>query len=163
MKPGVLFVCLGNICRSPTAHGVFRNLLLKHGLQNKVRVDSAGTGNWHVGRPPDKRAIDAAVSQGYDISDLRARRVDIEDFQKFDYLLAMDWSNLNHLQTLCPEKLNPHIGLFLDYLGKGDGHEVPDPYYGGISGFADVLDMVEKASMGLLKSMRERYPDLRED
>ena len=160
VKPAVLFVCLGNICRSPTAHGVFRHLLMKHNMIDKVVVDSAGTGNWHVGAQPDKRAQATATTKGYDISDLRARRVDIEDFHKFDYVLAMDWRNLDHLRALCPKECNPHIGLFLDYLGEGDGREVPDPYYGGDDGFDNVLNMIEKASTGLLKDLLEKYPDI---
>lgn len=162
-KIGVLFVCLGNICRSPSAHGVFRHLVSARGLDGQVHCDSAGTGDWHVGNSPDARATAEALKRGYDISDLRARRVCEEDFSRFDYLLAMDSSNLNNLRALCPDDASPHIELFLRYATHIDANhtlEVPDPYYRGDEGFSAVLSLVEDASAGLLDALIERHPQL---
>lgn len=145
----VLFVCLGNICRSPTAHGVFRHMLAQSSLAGQVRVDSAGTGAWHAGEPPDKRAQQEALRRDVNLSDLRARQVTPEDFEKFDYVLAMDHQNLRDLKAACPMSLQHKVQLFLSYADVPED-EVPDPYYGGAKGFQHVFDLVEAASRGLL-------------
>ena len=150
----VLFVCLGNICRSPTAEGVLRGKLEQAGLADRVEVDSAGTAGWHIGKAPDPRTCQAAAKRGYDLSALRARQVSAEDFQRFDLVLAMDHSNLRDLKAL-------HVGrgngpdLFLRRYGLAT-EEVPDPYYGGEDGFETVLDLVEQACDGLIAEIRER-------
>jgi protein-tyrosine phosphatase len=149
----VLFVCLGNICRSPTAHGVFSHQVAEAGLSGKIVVDSAGTGAWHVGEPPDARAAAAALLRGYDLSPLRARQVTPSDFGRFDYILAMDRGNLSHLEALCPEGYTGQLGLFLDFHPASPIKEVPDPYYGGDEGFEEVLDLVERAGEGLLRAL----------
>ena len=151
----VLFVCLGNICRSPTAHGIFEKMVVEAGLQEDIVVDSAGTGDWHIGKSPDPRASDAALSRDYDLSYLCARQVRPEDFLEFDYLLAMDKQNLWDLQAMALPEFNGHLGLFLDY-STSDLQEVPDPYCGGSEGFELVLDLVEGASQGLLAHLREQ-------
>ncbi len=148
----VLFVCLGNICRSPTAHGVFEQLATERGVS--VRVDSCGTGGWHAGEPPDARATAAAATRGYDLSPLRARQLASQDFDHFDYILAMDEQNLRDVEALRPADYAGHVGLFLDYTGQS-GAEVPDPYYGGAAGFDRVLDLIEAASEGLLAELRD--------
>ena len=149
----VLFVCLGNICRSPTAHGVFEALVQRRGLQRRVLVDSCGTGDWHVGEAPDHRATAEARRRGYELAHLRARQVDLSDFQRFDYILAMDHNNLAQLQAMSPPEYSGYLGLFLPFAGAAAADEVPDPYYGGDEGFARVLDMVEEASEGLLREI----------
>lgn len=154
-RASVLLVCMGNICRSPTAHGVLRDLLAREGLGDEVVVDSAGTHAYHVGEAPDERAQLAAARRGYDLSALRARRVRIEDFERFDYILAMDRSNLGELRRMCPPEHAAKLRLFLDYTGT-PGAEVPDPYFGGASGFEQVLDLVEAASRGLISTLRAR-------
>lgn len=151
----VLFVCLGNICRSPTAEGVFRHKLREAGLQGRVEVDSAGTGDWHVGKAPDSRTRIAAQRRGYDLSALRARQVEAADFQRFDLILAMDQSNLRNLQALRPANGKADLDLYLRrYQLALD--EVPDPYYGGEDGFEQVLDLIEQASDALLSEIRGR-------
>ncbi|MFT5575269.1 MAG: protein-tyrosine phosphatase [Bermanella sp.] len=150
----VLFVCLGNICRSPTAHAVFEALVAAEGLQHKIEVDSSGTGDWHIGHPPDKRASAAAAQRGVDMSTLRARQFCAEDFTHYDYILAMDASNLADIQALAPSVHKATVKLFLDYASEFKECEVPDPYYGGDAGFEHVLDMVEDASKGLLSAIR---------
>lgn len=150
----VLFVCLGNICRSPTAHGVFENLVTQRGLERLVQVDSCGTGDWHIGHAPDQRASAEAASRGYDLSHLRARQVQINDFDEFDYILAMDKQNLADLKAMCPSDFQGHLGLFLPFAAEASVEEVPDPYYGGDEGFTRVLDMIEAASEGLLREIR---------
>lgn len=152
----VLFVCLGNICRSPTADGIFRELVTSAKLDQKIMVDSAGTGAWHIGKAPDSRTIAAARTRGYDLSVLRARQVTARDFDEFDYILAMDEANLADLQQLKPAHFTGHLGLFLEFGARGDYREVPDPYYGGSDGFELVLDLVEDAAEGLLKHIRQR-------
>lgn len=147
----VLFVCLGNICRSPTAHGVFATLIDQRGLSGLVKVDSCGTGDWHLGSAPDPRAVAAASNRGYDLSRLRARQVQVDDFDVYDYILAMDGSNLEDLQALCPGDYRGHLGLFLSFAGELAPDDVPDPYYGGEEGFDQVLDLIEAASKGLLQ------------
>lgn len=146
----VLFVCLGNICRSPTAHGVFARMVAQRNLADLIEVDSCGTGGWHVGEPPDARATAEALKRGYDLSPLRARQIRDADFQRFDYILAMDQMNLADLQAMCPAAYPGRLDLFLSFAGNAPETEVPDPYYGGDRGFAHVLDLVEQASAGLL-------------
>lgn len=146
----VLFVCMGNICRSPTAEGIFRAQVRAAGLANVIATDSAGTHGYHVGEPPDSRAIEAAARRGIDITDLRARRVQAEDFKRFDLVLAMDRENLGQLSRLCPRDAVERPRLFMDFAPDLEAHDVPDPYYGGPDGFEHVLDLVEAASRGLL-------------
>ncbi len=150
----VLFVCLGNICRSPTAHVVFENLVARAGLQDVIEVDSAGTGDWHIGHPPDKRASARALQRGYDMSGLRARQFSPADFAEFDFILAMDDNNLADIQAQAPSAHDACLALFLDYAPNVEAREVPDPYYGGDSGFEEVLDMVEEAAAGLLDTVQ---------
>ena len=152
----VLFVCLGNICRSPTAHGVFVEKVNQAGLGEQILVDSAGTGDWHLGHAPDKRASAAAKSRDYDLSSLRARLVTSEDFGRFDYVLAMDNSNFSDLQVMRPDNYSGQLALFLNYTHSYVETEVPDPYYGEGDGFNLVLDMVEAASDGLLTEIKAR-------
>jgi protein-tyrosine phosphatase len=151
-KISVLFVCTGNICRSPTAEGVFRHCVEKAGLTARIVSDSAGTHDYHVGEPPDPRAQAAARRRGYELGELRARRVRREDFELFDYVLAMDEANLSQLERLCPRKHTHKLKLFLEF-GDGSPREVPDPYYGGPEGFERVLDLVERAAQRLLRHL----------
>lgn len=153
----VLFVCLGNICRSPTAHGVFETLVQRQGLAEVIRIDSAGTGDWHIGRAPDPRALQAAHRRGHDITHLRARQVVADDFRHFDYILAMDHSNLGDLEAMRPHWYQGHLGLFLDFAPGLEGMAVPDPYYGGEEGFDQVFDMVDAAARGLLDHIRSHH------
>ncbi len=153
----VLFVCMGNICRSPTAHGVFRRLVIERGLTSIVEVDSAGTHDYHVGSPPDARARQTALERGIDIADLRARRVEPEDFIRFDYVLAMDRENYASLKRVCPRGMEPKLMLFMDFAPDFRVRDVPDPYYGGQRGFDQVFDMVEAASRGLLADLSARF------
>jgi len=150
-KPGlrVLMVCLGNICRSPTAEAVLRQRLAAAGLAERVEVDSAGTGGWHIGAPPDARSQRHAARRGYDLSRLRARRVEDADFERFDLLLAMDEDNLAELQRLKPPVAGGEVRLFAAV-------EVPDPYQGGAQGFEAVLDLIEQASDAWVADLRER-------
>jgi protein-tyrosine phosphatase len=150
-KIRVLFVCMGNICRSPTAEGVFRTLVEKQGLSNRFEIDSAGTTGYHAGEAPDKRAQNAARKRGYDLSRIRARQVNSKDFSYFDYILAMDKDNLAQLKAMMPGNSKAVVRLFLDYAKNVDTKEVPDPYYGGADGFEHVLDLIENASVGFLK------------
>lgn len=154
----VLFVCMGNICRSPTAEGVFRRQLKAHAPELKVFVDSAGTHAYHVGEPPDPRACRAAERRGIDIMGLRARRVVDEDFASFDLILAMDELNRAVLEDRCQPQYRDRIRLFLEFSRERTGSEVPDPYYGGTGGFERVLDMVEEASIGLIEHLRAQMP-----
>jgi protein-tyrosine phosphatase len=149
----ILFVCLGNICRSPTAEGVFRHFLAHAGMEDKAFVDSAGTAAWHEGKAPDPRSIEFAKKRGYDLSSLRARQVTAKDFEKFDYILAMDKENLLNLQKLKPDNYTGELELFLNYAHEASETEVPDPYYGGDEGFGHVIDLIESASKGLLKEI----------
>jgi low molecular weight protein-tyrosine phosphatase len=152
----ILFVCLGNICRSPTAHGVFEAMLEVEGLSSSVSVDSAGTGAWHAGHSPDGRAQEVAKSRGFDLSHVRARQVEVEDFECFDYILAMDKTNLNDLLAQSPEAYKEKIKLFLSFGQNDKILEVPDPYYGGVKGFDTVLDLVENACLGLLDEIKKK-------
>ena len=152
----VLFVCMGNICRSPTAEGVFRHYLREHAPDLDVEIDSAGTHDYHVGEPPDPRAVKAAAKRGIDLSSLRARQVQDDDFERFDLILVMD--RLNHV-TLLERSLPEHHGrirMFLEFAAGAGRDDVPDPYYGGAQGFEDVLDLVEQASAGLADDLRRR-------
>ena len=157
VKIKVLFVCMGNICRSPTAHGVFQALVDKEGLTQDIEVDSAGTHAYHVGEQPDRRAQEVARSRGFDLSDQRARRTEGDDFLNYDYLVVMDQDNYHSLSAICPQGMEDKIHLFMDYAPSFRTREVPDPYYGGPSGFERVFDMVEAASQGLLDEMRRRH------
>jgi len=152
----VLFVCLGNICRSPTAEGVFRKLIEESGLGHGIAVDSAGTHAYHIDQPPDSRAQQAAARRGVDLSALRGRQATARDIQEFDYVLAMDRDNLRHLVRIAEDSAK--VRLFLEYSERFDEEEVPDPYYGGANGFDRVLDMIEDASLGLLADIRGRHP-----
>lgn len=147
----VLFVCMGNICRSPTAEAVFRHQVEAAGLAGSISIDSAGTHDYHIGDAPDLRAQLAAKKRGYDMSSLRGRQVEQGDFYRFDYLLAMDRNNLSILQRMAPPDSNAQLRLFLEYARRPVGDEVPDPYYGGAEGFEQVLDMAEDAAQGLLQ------------
>jgi protein-tyrosine phosphatase len=149
-KVSVLFVCLGNICRSPTAHGVFQGMVDSHGFSESISVDSAGTGDWHIGHSPDQRTALVAQTKGYDLSTLRARLVTSDDFDQFDYIIAMDKANLSDLNAMRPDHYTGHLSLFLDFSEQADYSEVPDPYYGGDNGFELVFNLVEAASRGLL-------------
>jgi protein-tyrosine phosphatase len=151
----VLFVCLGNICRSPTAEGVFRSLVEQEGLSSEINVDSAGTSNWHIGGSPDRRATEAARKRGIDLSQQKARQVEVEDFENFDYILAMDRENFKILSKLSPAGTEDRLKLFLEFARHAGREDVPDPYYGGEDGFDLVLDLIEDASKGLLADIQE--------
>jgi protein-tyrosine phosphatase len=150
---GVLFVCTGNICRSPTAEGVFRHLARRRGILDRLRVDSAGMIDYHAGEPPDPRAVKHAARRGYDLTDLRARQLTAADYHRFDRILAMDRGHLRELKGEAPKGTLGRIGKFLDYSERWQGLDVPDPYYGGAAGFEEVLDMVEEASERLLAAV----------
>lgn len=150
----VLFVCLGNICRSPTAEGVFRKLVVEEGLIDHIEIDSAGTHAYHIGKPPDHRAQAAALRRGVDLSALRGRQAVREDIERFHYVLAMDEENYEHLLAMCPEGMEERVRLFLEFAPHRSERNVPDPYYGGPAGFDRVLDMVEEAARGLLADIR---------
>jgi len=153
----VLFVCMGNICRSPLAHGLFEHLVKKEGLDTLIEVDSAGTHAYHVGEAPDPRSQDTARQRGIDISGQRARKVCVADFEEFDYVLAMDRDNYAILESICPAGHEDKLHLFLDFAPELPESEVPDPYYGGRSGFDRVFDLVEAAAHGLLAEIRRRH------
>jgi len=152
----ILFVCMGNICRSPTAEGVFRRLVLARAPHLPLEIDSAGTHDYHVGEPPDARAVKAAARRGIDLRDLRARQVSSEDFEHFDLILAMDRLNYVTLLERAPEASHERIRLFLDFATGSDIEDVPDPYYGGPLGFEQVLDLAEQAAAGLLDEVMTR-------
>lgn len=153
----VLFVCLGNICRSPTGEGVLRHLLKSRGLERHIQVDSAGTSGWHVGEAPDGRACQEAQRRGIDLSGQRSRAVDQNDFDTFDYILAMDTENYRNLRALCPEENQNRIYRCMDFAPKLGIQDVPDPYYGGDDGFKKVFDMVEAACLGLLAEIESKH------
>lgn len=154
----VLFVCMGNICRSPTAQAVFGEHAARAGLRGRVLIDSAGIGDWHVGEPPDPRAIAHAHRRGYDLSSLRARQVRREDFSRFAWILAMDIAILRDLVALRPSGHAGHVELLLDLVPGVAMREIPDPYFGGPEGFEKVLDLTERASAALLERVRAAIP-----
>jgi len=157
----ILFVCMGNICRSPTAEGVVRTRLSKAvseaGADLEVDLDSAGTHGYHLGHPPDRRAMEAARKRGVDLSSIRARRVRETDFSEFDLILAMDRDNLSHLEAMCPAELRDRLKLYMEFADDAATLEVPDPYYGGLNGFDRVLDLVEEAADGLIREILHRH------
>ena len=150
----ILFVCLGNICRSPTAEGVFRDIAAREAPDLEIHIDSAGTAAYHVGEPPDPRTQEAALRRGYDLSPLRARVVEPADFERFDLLLAMDRENFAVLQRRAPRDAQSRVRMFLEFAPDAGTTDVPDPYYGGPNGFEEVLDLVEAAAHGLLRHVR---------
>jgi len=152
----VLFVCMGNICRSPTAQGMFEALVEQARLSGRIHIDSAGTHAYHVGEPPDQRAREAAARRGIDLARQRARRVDPADFEQFDYVVAMDRSNLEDLHLICPDEHRQKLRLLLDFARHLEQQDVPDPYYGGAQGFERVLDLVEEGARGLLEDIRRQ-------
>lgn len=152
----ILFVCMGNICRSPTAHGVLRQKVLENGLANLVRVDSAGTHNYHPGSPPDERSQAHAARRGYDLSDLRARQIRDADYSRHDLILAMDWDNLALLKQECPADGQDKLRRLTEFCEHHESAVVPDPYYGGTQGFEHVLDLVEDACAGLIAHVRRQ-------
>lgn len=157
MKPvKVLFVCMGNICRSPTAEGVFQHLVKTTNLTDKIKIDSAGTHAYHIGSPPDTRAQAAANKRGINLSTLRGRQVESTDFKKFDYVLAMDDSNFSDLEIVAGGAVD-NLHMFLKFAENFTETEVPDPYYGGDQGFEHVLDLIEDASQGLLADIKAQH------
>ena len=156
-KINVLFVCMGNICRSPTAEGVFAYRLKEAGLDSVVGVDSAGTHAYHIGEQPDPRSQKTASQRGISLKHLKARKAVAEDFELFDYILAMDRDNYLGLEKICPPGSEYKLQLFLSYAPNLETDEVPDPYYGGPTGFDRVLDMIEEASEGLLQDIQLRH------
>ena len=148
---------MGNICRSPTAEGVFRHIVEQEGLADHIHIDSAGTHAYHVGEQPDTRAQQTARSRGIDLSKQRARKVNANDFEQFDYVLAMDSDNHMILASLCSDDNSERLNLFLDFAEGRSEAEIPDPYYGGPQGFEHVFDLVEEASRGLIEDIRKRY------
>ena len=156
-KVSVVFVCLGNICRSPTAEGVFRHLVEQEGLSEWITTDSAGTHAYHIGEQPDRRAQQTARARGVDLSDLRGRKAVDNDFNEFDYILAMDNENYQNLEVMCPPGSEDKLSLFLDFSKDHSETQVPDPYYGGDQGFEHVFDLVESASRGLLEDIKKRF------
>lgn len=154
-KIRVLFVCMGNICRSPTCEGVFRQMLVERGLAQLIDVDSAGTHSYHVGSAPDRRAQRAALEQGIEIGHLRARQINSHDFTAFDHILVMDYDNLEDLRAICPSEYQDKLRLLMEYSQDSSKEEVPDPYYGGRDGFALVLKLAREASAGFIASLRD--------
>jgi protein-tyrosine phosphatase len=152
----VLFVCMGNICRSPTAHGVFRQKVIDQGLADRVVVDSAGTHNYHPGSPPDERSQVHAKKRGYELSDLRARQIRQADFEQFDLIAVMDWDNLAQVKEDCPPQHQTKLRRLTEFCTRHDSPIVPDPYYGGKQGFDDVLDLVEDACDGLMRHVKNQ-------
>ena len=152
----VLFVCMGNICRSPTAHGVFQSLVKEEGLEDLIEVDSAGTHSYHIGSPPDLRSQEAARSRGIDLTGLRARRFVTTDFNEFDYLLGMDHANLADMLALKPDVTAARVKLMLEYSHRYEQQEVPDPYFGD-DGFDQVFDMIDDTARGLLRDIRSQH------
>lgn len=155
----VLFVCLGNICRSPSAQGIFEHLLEEAGLSDQVQVDSAGTHAYHQGEPPDQRAQMEAARRGIDLSQQRARAITEADFERFDYILAMDGSNLSVLESRCAAPYRDRLHRLLDFADGADSRDVPDPYFGGPDGFGRVLDLVESGARGFLAHLQSRTGD----
>ena len=152
----VLFVCMGNICRSPTAHGLFRDLVDKEELSDSIEIDSAGTHAYHIGNKPDNRSQMGAEKRGVDLSDLTARQVKLNDFSHYDYILAMDQSNLRDLFDICPEESQEKISLLSKFSKNSDLKDVPDPYYGGPNGFEEVFDQILDSLEGLLSVIKKK-------
>ena len=152
----VLMVCMGNICRSPTAQGVLEHLLHQRGLQSTIAVDSAGTHDYHIGLAPVRRTQQHALARGYDLSAQRARQLQKEDFTHFDWVLVMDADNERLARALCPPQHQHKIRLLADFCQKQPVHEVPDPYYGGADGFETVLDLCEDACAGFLAALSQQ-------
>ncbi|OAJ56590.1 phosphotyrosine protein phosphatase [Paraburkholderia ginsengiterrae] len=155
----ICFVCLGNICRSPTAEGVMRQLVGEAKLAERILVDSAGTGDWHIGEPPDERAQQAAARRGFDLAALRGRQIAAADFERFDLLIAMDDKNVAGLRQVCPPAQRDKIRLLMEFVPESDSRwggarEVADPYFGGAEGFEQVLDQCEAACRGLIAALR---------
>jgi len=146
----VLFICLGNICRSPTAEGVFKKLVLKGKLKHKIKIDSVGTGSWHIGNPPDIRSQKAASKRGINISDQRSRLITQKDIIESDYLVAMDIKNITTLKKIVPQEMQNKLFRFLEFAPNPDVLDIPDPYYSGPDGFNLVLDLIQEAAKGLL-------------
>jgi protein-tyrosine phosphatase len=158
-KVKVMFVCMGNICRSPSAEGVFQYMVQTSGLKDYIWVASAGTDNAHAGGPADPRSIEAAHKRGFDLSSHRAQHFKKEFFEEYDYILVMDRKNHDHVMRLCPKGAQDKVHYFLDFAPQLNMKEVPDPYYGGVNGFENVLDLIEAASSGLLSEIRTRFVD----
>jgi protein-tyrosine phosphatase len=156
MKTKVLFVCMGNICRSPTAAGVFQSLVKAASLQDFVVCDSAGTHDFHVGEAPDQRAVNAASKRGYELSGSVARKIQLSDFSEYDYILAMDWENLALLQRMCPRGLQHKLQLLMRFATEFEAATINDPYHGGPQGFEQALDYIEDACNGLMEVVRRR-------
>ncbi len=154
----ILFVCLGNICRSPTAEGVCRHVAQQRGMDKRLLIDSAGTSAWHVGEKPDRRASAEAARRGIDLSTQRSRQVEARDFERFDYILAMDTENLRELRQRCPVQYRDKLHRCLDYAPATAEKDVPDPYYGGPGGFAHVFDIIEASVHGLLDEIEQNHP-----
>lgn len=152
----VLFVCMANLCRSPTAHGVFKRKLMDAGMAHLVKVDSAGTHNYHPGSPPDARSQVHAERRGYDLSDLKARKITVDDFEQYDLILVMDWDNLALVQDVCPPKYQTKVRRLTEFCMRHHSPVVPDPYYGGSHKFDHVLNLVEDACEGLIKHVMQR-------
>jgi protein-tyrosine phosphatase len=159
MARSLLFVCLGNICRSPMAEGVFRRVAEEHGVLHLFEIDSAGLGDWHVGQAPDRRAQAAARNRGIDISGQSARQIVPADYDRFDLLLAMDGSNYQELIELAPREARHKIRRFLDFAPHVSARDVPDPFYGGTEGFDHALDLIEAAARGLLAELLNDRPE----
>jgi len=155
MSYAILFVCMGNICRSPSAHGVLRQRLGDAGLARRVQVDSAGTHNYHPGEPPDARSQRHAHARGYDLSDLRARQIRRADFERFDLIVAMDWDNLAQLEKIAAEPQRHKLRRLAEFFSRSTSPVVPDPYYGGPAGFEHVLDLIEDGCDGLIRHVRQ--------
>ncbi|MBM0105149.1 low molecular weight phosphotyrosine protein phosphatase [Steroidobacter sp. S1-65] len=153
----ILFCCMGNICRSPTAEGVFRQVLATEAPDLQIEIDSAGTHDYHVGSPPDRRAIEAARRRGIDLSQLRARMVAVDDFAHYDLILAMDEDNLLELRRRAPAAHRERIRLMMEFAPQASSRYVPDPYYGGAQGFEEVLDLLEEAARGLVSELRSMH------
>ena len=156
MMTKVLFVCMGNICRSPSAEGVFRHMVADAGLSDVVGIDSAGTHSFHLGESPDARSTAAARKRGYEVSQREARQITPEDFRDFDLILAMDWDNLSAMQQQCPKMYQHKLMLLMRFANDFEEATVPDPYYGGPEGFGKVLDYLEDACQGVLELVRKR-------
>ena len=156
-KVKVLFICLGNICRSPTAHAVFRDMVKYKGLSEEILIDSAGTASWHKGKPADSRSIQVAQNRGIEMMDLRSRPVDMGDLIEFDYILAMDEANYSDLMEMALPEHYDKIKMFLEFAPEYPEKEVPDPYYGGAQGFDHVFNLVTAASNGLLEDIKQRH------